>query len=210
MPFPEPVKLLAKQQANFRCIVCHQPWVEVHHILPQANGGADDIDNAAPLCGSCHTQYGGNPDLRKQMRERRDWWWARCAQEGQTPADAGVAERLDKFHEQIVKGQKRHDEVLGEVKSVLLLALENAKQNVQSSVTIGAALSFSGSLSTGVDPTGFSAGTTSVSGTHSAEGIGRVTGLDVQGPAIIQPGTISRATGKGDIAGTRIGPPRKE
>src|SRR6266508_3020093 len=79
MPFPESVKIEAKQRANYRCVVCHQPWVEVHHIHPEAQGGPNTLDNAAPLCGSCHTLYGGNPDLRKQLREMRDWWWQRCA-----------------------------------------------------------------------------------------------------------------------------------
>lgn len=49
-----------------------------------------------------------------------------------------------------------------------------------------------------------------VAGTHEAYGQGEVTALDIQGPAIIKPGTISRASGQGTVTGTRIGPPRKE
>ncbi len=44
-----------------------------------------------------------------------------------------------------------------------------------------------------------------VDGEHSAEGFGEVTGLDIEGPAIIKPGTKSRAKGTGKITGTRIG-----
>jgi hypothetical protein len=49
-----------------------------------------------------------------------------------------------------------------------------------------------------------------VSGTHEAHGQGEVTALDLQGPAIIGPGTVVRATGQGIVTGTRIGPARKE
>jgi hypothetical protein len=48
-----------------------------------------------------------------------------------------------------------------------------------------------------------------VSGTHEAHGQGEITALDVQGPAIIKPGTVARASGQGQVTGTRIGPPRK-
>jgi hypothetical protein len=50
---------------------------------------------------------------------------------------------------------------------------------------------------------------TTIDGSHSARGIGEVTGLDVQGPAKIMPGTRSSAEGVGRITGTRIGPPRR-
>ena len=46
---------------------------------------------------------------------------------------------------------------------------------------------------------------TEVSGEHIARGRGNVTGLDIQGPAIIKPGTRSMAEGEGNITGTRIG-----
>jgi hypothetical protein len=49
-----------------------------------------------------------------------------------------------------------------------------------------------------------------VAGTHEAHGEGEVTALEIQGPAIIKPGTISRASGQGIVTGTRISPPRKE
>jgi HNH endonuclease len=78
MSFKEATKLEAKRRAHFSCIVCHQPFVEVHHIIPQADGGSDDLENAAPLCASCHDLLGGNPDKRKQIREMRDLWYELC------------------------------------------------------------------------------------------------------------------------------------
>lgn len=50
---------------------------------------------------------------------------------------------------------------------------------------------------------------TQVSGTHEAVGVGEVTALDIQGAAIVKPGTISRAAGAGNVTATRIGPPKE-
>lgn len=43
-----------------------------------------------------------------------------------------------------------------------------------------------------------------VDGEHHAKGIGTVTGLDVQGPALLKPGTKVVAEGVGNITATRI------
>ncbi|WP_341279176.1 HNH endonuclease signature motif containing protein [Paenibacillus sp. FSL H8-0537] len=75
MAFSEKVKLEAKKKACFRCVICQKPFVEIHHIIPQAYGGNDSLENAAPLCASCHDLFGGNPEKRKQIREMRDHWF---------------------------------------------------------------------------------------------------------------------------------------
>ncbi len=75
MPFSEKIKLEAKMKSRFRCCVCYKPFVEIHHIVPEMNGGLDTIDNAAPLCASCHDIFGGNPEKRKQIKQMRDHWW---------------------------------------------------------------------------------------------------------------------------------------
>ena len=49
-----------------------------------------------------------------------------------------------------------------------------------------------------------------VDGTHQAKGVGSVTGLDIQGPVRIKPGTIVQASGVGTVTGTRIGGGRKD
>jgi 5-methylcytosine-specific restriction endonuclease McrA len=74
MSFSEALKAQVKDRAHFTCCYCRdrQAKVDVHHIVPEAQGGPDTLDNAAPLCGSCHDRYGGNPDLRKEIRGRRD------------------------------------------------------------------------------------------------------------------------------------------
>ncbi|MBI5046598.1 HNH endonuclease, partial [Candidatus Micrarchaeota archaeon] len=76
MSFNETIKLQIKHQAAFQCCRCHDIGVEVHHILPEAEGGPDEFDNGAPLCPSCHSNFGGNPDKRKEIRQMRDFWYA--------------------------------------------------------------------------------------------------------------------------------------
>jgi len=80
MCFSEAIRLKVQKQADFTCCWCNnrQNKVELHHIIPRAEQGPDTEENAAPLCGSCHTLYGGNPELRKQIKFRRDHWYEIC------------------------------------------------------------------------------------------------------------------------------------
>jgi HNH endonuclease len=80
MSFGESIRILAKYRSAHRCCVCHRPFVEIHHLVPQAEGGGDSIENAAPLCAACHDLYGGNPEKRKALRQFRDYWWALMAE----------------------------------------------------------------------------------------------------------------------------------
>lgn len=79
MSFSEQVKLSVKKRAHFRCCLCHDLCVEIHHIDPQHEGGSDSETNAAPLCPSCHERYGANPEKRKFIREARDFWYDLCS-----------------------------------------------------------------------------------------------------------------------------------
>lgn len=48
------------ERAAYRCEYCHAPEsvfnfpFEVEHILPQARGGSDDLDNLALSCRACN------------------------------------------------------------------------------------------------------------------------------------------------------------
>ena len=86
MSFSEPLKLDVRRRAHFRCCMCRGLGVEVHHIIPQAEGGPDTDYNAAPLCPSCHETYGANPTKRKFVRECRDLWNDLCSQSSPSPA----------------------------------------------------------------------------------------------------------------------------
>jgi hypothetical protein len=79
MAFSETTKLAVKRAAHFHCCLCRTLGVEVHHIVPEAEDGPDELENAAPLCPSCHETYGANPTKRKFIREARDFWYEICA-----------------------------------------------------------------------------------------------------------------------------------
>ncbi len=66
-------------------------------IIPQADGGADTEDNAAPLCPSCHETYGANREKQKLIRDRRDLWYELCAKQWTPSRD--VIDVLDRLLE---------------------------------------------------------------------------------------------------------------
>jgi hypothetical protein len=76
--FPPSVLRRAKELAAFKCCLCHsRAGDEVHHVLPKAEGGTNDLGNAVLLCSQCHTDNGSRPERRRFIREARDWWYAR-------------------------------------------------------------------------------------------------------------------------------------
>jgi hypothetical protein len=80
MPFSDDLKLKVKRKAEFRCCLCHDLGIQVHHIIPEESQGPDTEDNAAPLCPSCHDKLGANPVKRKFIREARDYWYELCSE----------------------------------------------------------------------------------------------------------------------------------
>ncbi|MCK4446418.1 MAG: HNH endonuclease [Candidatus Marinimicrobia bacterium] len=80
MSFSEEIKLKIKKKSNFTCCWCQdiRNKVEIHHIIPESKNGPDDEDNAAPLCSNCHTLYGSNTDLVKEIKQRRNYWYDIC------------------------------------------------------------------------------------------------------------------------------------
>ncbi len=84
MPFSESLKKKIRKRANFRCCMCRTVGVDIHHIVPQADGGEDTEDNAAPLCPNCHSTYGANPEKQKMIREMRNDWYERCMESPMT------------------------------------------------------------------------------------------------------------------------------
>ena len=99
MAFSEKLKSDVRRQAAFRCCRCQDIGVEIHHIIPQAVGGSDEEDNAAPLCAKCHGDFGDNPAKRKEIREMRDWWYERVSVKfsGSDPKFFAMEGKLDEL-----------------------------------------------------------------------------------------------------------------
>ena len=114
MPFSESVKLEAKKRAHFACVWCqHKELViEVHHIVPEADRGPNEIDNASTLCPNCHSIYGHNREFRAEMRRRRDWWWERCS-ETSLPHFAPVLEQVNLHAERLTTLEEQQQQVEG-------------------------------------------------------------------------------------------------
>jgi len=139
MAFTEDLKQEVRQKAAFQCCRCKRIGVEIHHIIPQADGGPDTIDNAAPLCPACHEDFGANPIKRKQIREMRDWWYGRV--EAMYGASAGN-EMLQKLSTEItaLKEDKATDQnALDELKVTLKQLSDQIIENVTTADAAGTA-----------------------------------------------------------------------
>ena len=119
MPFPESIKSIVRKKAHFRCCLCHELEVEVHHIIPQEENGTDTEENAAPLCPSCHETYGANPKKRKFIREARDLWYEIC----QKRSFAMDSSRLDDIISKVKNVATKND--LIELKEKLMRDINN-------------------------------------------------------------------------------------
>lgn len=75
MAFKESLKEEVRKKSDCRCVMCQKPFVEIHHIIPQAENGPDTIDNAVALCAYCHNLIGDSPSKRKQLKEMRESWY---------------------------------------------------------------------------------------------------------------------------------------
>lgn len=79
MAFSDALKQSVRKRALGRCCICQEPFVDIHHIIPQAEGGPDSDANAAPLCPNCHRRYGDNERHRNTILEFRDNWYDKVA-----------------------------------------------------------------------------------------------------------------------------------
>jgi hypothetical protein len=126
--------------------------MKVHHITPESDGGPNTIDNAAPLCGSCRQKFGNNPDLQRQLREMRDWWWKRCEESKTAPAIIQVFEKIDQLHTEFFTRQDKQDQILYEIKNTLKQHYRNAESAINSASTFNEVIAASSEYTTGVLP----------------------------------------------------------
>ena len=73
------VKAWILQNANGKCRLCGNdapfsdefglPFLEVHHVIPLADGGDDVVSNAVALCPNCHRRCHHGAD-RQQIRQK--------------------------------------------------------------------------------------------------------------------------------------------
>ena len=74
---------LARRKWGTRCEICSKPATEMHHFVPRSRSSLlkFDVENAVPLCKSCHTKihYSGNKGeaarMEEVIREKRGKKW---------------------------------------------------------------------------------------------------------------------------------------
>lgn len=116
MVFSENIKKEVREKSAFQCCICQSVIPDVHHIIPQEEGGSDTIDNAAPLCPNCHRQLGNNPDHRKVIIQARDWWYKVC--EKRFSNDSETFEMIREIHKMLQNVQLTNTE-LDDLKKIL-------------------------------------------------------------------------------------------
>lgn len=123
MPFSTKLKLEIKHKAAFRCCRCHEVGIDIHHIIPQAEQGSDDFENAAPLCQNCHDRFGANFEKRTEIRQMRDWWYDVVKEKY-----GSGQEKLEKINELVLQLARAQGDSLESLKKDLSKELEEIKQ----------------------------------------------------------------------------------
>ena len=129
------MKLKAKKRSDFACVVCGELFVDVHHIIPQKDGGPHKLDNAAALCPLCHRRYGGNPDLRKELRHLRDHRWEICADRRANPVTLGIVAKVDQLARDHRDGREQNERLFVEVKDQMTELTRGLHQEASSATT---------------------------------------------------------------------------
>jgi hypothetical protein len=127
MTFPESVRKEVLSKANYLCCKCFRGPAHVHHIEPQEEGGSDEIENAAPLCPSCHAWFGGNPDLRKVIRNMRDFHYENCKKQ---KLDTELLEQSQTKIDKIMTNQDEQLKILGELASTFAKKFDDIQNKI--------------------------------------------------------------------------------
>jgi len=90
MPFSQSIKEELFVRSTRSCCLCHNfcgTKIEAHHIIPEGEGGKNDLDNGIALCFNCHAEVlnynekhpKGNKFTPKELKRHRDNWFKECS-----------------------------------------------------------------------------------------------------------------------------------
>lgn len=65
------IEKIIKQKSNNRCIICHNKAEQIYALEEKDL----EEDNLILLCQFCAHKYLGNPDIIKQIKQMRDYWY---------------------------------------------------------------------------------------------------------------------------------------
>lgn len=153
MSFSEKTREQVRRRAAFQCCRCRNiGGVEAHHIIPEAQGGPDDFDNAAPLCPTCHTEFGGNPDKRKEIRQMRDWWYEVVEKKFGSSPDYKILEDIKSGLERVQEQQITLDNFKIMLKDYANIAIEQMTMGTIASGATGIAEASAAALNPSPSP----------------------------------------------------------
>ena len=103
--FSDEVKIKALLWCNRHCCLCGKACgtdIEIAHIVPKGKEGANDLDNAIPLCYDCHSEIGkynrehprGNKYQPKELKARREQIYEEQTRHLVPPVSYGVTQLL--------------------------------------------------------------------------------------------------------------------
>jgi hypothetical protein len=101
MSFPDSVREESLVKSHRRCCVCHEfagRSINVHHIIQEADGGPNILENSIALCLRCHAEAGhfnsrhslGTKYSLNELRRHRDQWWDHCTKNPEEPVGCGL------------------------------------------------------------------------------------------------------------------------
>jgi hypothetical protein len=105
MGFDEDLRTKALLWCDRHCCLCKKPcdvFIEVHHLVPQAMGGGDDVDNAIPLCFDCHAKVRAYDERHPlgtkykvaELRARREQVYEEFTRHLVPPVDVQITQKL--------------------------------------------------------------------------------------------------------------------
>jgi hypothetical protein len=105
MAFSQSVRTTTLLWCDRHCCLCKKACgtnIEIHHIVPESDGGSDEIDNAMPLCFDCHSEVmkyndehpRGNKYKPAELRARREQVYEEFTRHLVPPIDAQITNRL--------------------------------------------------------------------------------------------------------------------
>jgi HNH endonuclease len=153
MSFADAIRVEVRRRAAFQCCRCRIiGGGEAHHIIPESEGGPNTFDNAAPLCPTCHAEFGGNPDKRKEIRQMRDWWYETVEKKYGPAPDLHILEEIKSGVEDVQKNQLTLDNFKQVLRDNVLLAIDNLTMGTLASGATGIAEATAASFSPSPSP----------------------------------------------------------
>ena len=59
--------MIVAERDSFTCVLCTNPFSDIHHYVPRSKGGRNTPENLVALCRACHMR------IHRQLPPPNDW-----------------------------------------------------------------------------------------------------------------------------------------